>query len=654
MQEDTDYMKKLLAFILALCLCLSLGLSAFASGEASGGASSEGIAAARASDSSYPSYDKTVGQAAISVDKADIQTANDENNSWTTFAGTLEVASSGHIKTDSISGVKIVGADFSGATEDTDTDNGIALSGEAGNILTVGGWNDFYQVPVGGKKLPFNSVIVLTNEETVDDTVEGNDGVGILMDEGNFLLDSIYIETDGMRAPAIYNMNNASTIVTDNCFFLTKGGPSWHPLFTLLTASSRAALLFGGETYFYNDSIVTQDWGCLSQESRNAGTRTYSVNSYLEAYRGGYGAYVLNGNYMDFYGSEIQATDYAIFLCGGVEVNVDNLDAALAHAAITANMEEYGIELGTSVTGDGRSLFAGNINAIVVHTNGVIGTSVLNVKNSVITTDHENGLRTTGVTGEPIDLDISYRWTQSDDESDFNQGEGWFAMQNMWGSAAVIRSMDSELTFDNTEIYPSNGVLIQSVVTYDPLGGTACLRSAGADERVGNNIHFKNGVYTGDILDQDYQRQMTVTLENATLTGSIQSYTMQMWNDLWATDRMAAQLTDAGLDPTALTETRADAIRAALIKDESYDGADVKLGVNLTVDKDSVWNCTGTSSLATLTIADADGLVVDGSYTIYENCGTDSTLSYYDTSAGTVVESIQPGVTYHDVVIVVE
>ena len=227
-------------------------------------------------------------------------------------------------------------------------------------------------------------------------------------------------------------------------------------------------------------------------------------------------------------------------------------------------------------------------------------------------------------------------------------------MQNMWGSAAVIRSMDSDLTFDNTEIYPANGVLVQSVVTYDPLGGTACLRFAGTDERVGNNIHFKNGIYTGDILDQDYQRQMTVTLENATLTGSIQSYTMQMWNDLWTTSRMAVQLTDAGLDPTALTESRADAIRAALIKDESYDGADVKLGVNLTVDKDSVWNCTATSSLATLTVADADGLVIDGNYTIYENCGTDSSLSYYDISTGSVVENIQPGVTYHDVVIVVE
>ena len=644
-------MKKICALILALCLCLSLGLNAFA---ASGEASGEGIAAARASDSSYPSYDQTVGQAAIRVNKDEIQTVNDEDGSWTSFGGTLEIAGSGHIRADSISGVKIIGADFSSATEDTDTDNGIALSGQSGSILTVGGWNDFYQVQIGEKKQPFNSVIILTNEETVDDTVEGNDGVGILMDEGNFLLDGLYIETDGMRAPAIYNMNNASTIVTNNCFFLTKGGPSWHPLFTLLTASSRAALLFGGETYFYNDSIVTQDWGCLSQESRNAGTHTYAVNSYLEAYCGGYGAYVLNGNYMDFYGSEIQATDYAIFLCGGVEVNVDELKAALNQEAIATNMDEYGISLGMPVTGDGHSLFAGNINAIVVHTNGVIGTSVLNVKNSVITTDHDNGLRSTGVTGEAIDLDISYRWTESDDESDFNQGESWFALQNMWGSAAVIRSMDSELTFDNTEIYPSNGVLIQSVVTYDPLGGSACLRSAGAEERVGNNIHFKNGDYTGDILDQDYQRQMTVTLENASLTGSIQSYTMQMWNDLWATDRMSAGLVEAGLDPAALTESRADAIRAALIKDESYDGADVKLGVNLSVDAGSVWTCTATSSLSTLTVADADGLVVEGSYTIYENCGTDSALSYYDVSAGTVVQTIQPGVTYHDVVIVVE
>ncbi len=643
-------MKRILSVLLALCLCLALSAGALA---ASGEASGEGIAAARAADSSYPSFDQTVGQAAIRVEGGAAATVNDGED-WSSFAGTLEVAGSGHVKADAISGVKIIGADYAAATEDSDTDNGIALNGEDGHILTVGGWNDFYRVTIGEDKVAFNSVIILSNEVDVDDTVEGNDGVGILMGEGNFLLDNLYIETAGMRAPAIYNMNNASTIVTDGCFFLTKGGPSWHPLFTLLTASSRAALLFGGETYFYNDSIVTRDWGCLSQESRNAGTHTYAVNSYLEAYCGGYGAYVLNGNFMDFYGSEIQATDYAIFLCGGVEVNVADLDAALAHDAIRANMAEYGVTLDAPITEGGRSLFAANINAIVVHTNGVIGTSVLNVENAVITTDRDHGLREVGVTGEPIDLDVSFRWTESADEGDFNQGESWFAMQNMWGSAALIRSMDSELTFDNTEIYPSNGVLVQSVVTYDPLGGSACLREAGSEERVGNNIHFKNGVYTGDILDQDYQRQMTVTLENAELTGAIQSYTMQMWNELWATERMAAMLEQAGLDTAPLTESRADAIRAALIKDESYDGGEVKLGVNLTVDENSVWTCTATSSLSTLTLADAGGLVVEGDYTIYENCGTGSDLSYYDIESGSVVQTLEPGVTYHDVVIVVE
>ncbi len=640
-------MKKLLCLLLALCLCLSMGTAALASGEASGGD--------RGADSSYPTFDETVDQAAISIDHAAVQTVNDDDSSWTSFAGTLEIAEGGSVTDKALSGVYIAGADYSAETEDSDTDNGIAWAGAEDMIMYIGGTEDFFDVEVGGETLSFNSVIILKGEELVDDAVEGDDGVGVLMDEGNYLLENLYIETDGMRAPAIYNMNADSVVVVDNCFLNTKGGESWHPLFTLLTASTRAALLFGGETWFYNDTIVTQDWGCLSQEGQNDGTRTWAVNTYLEAYCGGYGAYVLNDNYMDFYGTEIQATDYAIFLCGHATAVIDDLAAGLGDETVAANMEEFGVTVDEAITEDGKSIIAANINAIVVHTNGVAdGTASCVVANSIVTTDTAHGLRTVGATGEEIGLDISFRWTESDDDTTFNQGESWFAMENMWGSAALVRSMQAELTFDNTEIYPSNGVLLQSIVAYDPNGGTSMYRAAGEEALEGISATFANGAYTGDILHQDYHRQMTVTLENAALTGSIQSYTMQMWNDLWSTENLTAMLEAAGLDTAALTESRAEAIRAALIVDESYDGDENKTGVNLYIDGDSTWTVTATSSLGSLTVESADALICDGAYTIYVNCDTSSDLSYYDTASGQVIDELEPGVTYTDVVILVE
>ena len=637
-------MKKILSLILALAFCLSLGVTAMASGEASGGD--------RGADSSYPTYEETVDQAAISVDHAAVKTANDADASWTTFAGSLAVAGGGTISDKLVSGVKIVGADYSQATEDSDTDNGIAWTGASDEILYIGGEESFYDVEIAGEKQSFNSVMILTGEETVDDAKEGNDAVGVLMDEGNFLLENLYIETDGMRAPAIYNMNADSVVVVDDCFFLTKGAASWHPLFTLLTASTRSALLFGGETYFYNDTIVTQDWGCLSQEGQASGTRTYSVNSYLEAYRGGYGAYVLNKNFMDFYGTEIQATDYAIFLCSAATAVIGDLETGLANEAVSANMAEYGVSAAEPITEAGKSVIAATINAIVVHTNGVTnGVAVCDVENSIVTTDPANGLRTVGATGEKIDLDISYRWNDSDEETKFNQGESWFAMNNMWGSAILVRSMGAELTFDNTQIYPSNGVLLQSIIAYDPNGGTSMYRGAG--EEAVNGIHavFANGDYTGDILHQDYHRTMAVELENATLMGAIESYTMQAWNELWTTEKMTADLTEAGLDPAALTEARADAIRASLVIDETYDGDTVKNGVALTVGAGSTWTVTETSSLASLTVAETG--TIAGDVTIYAGCGTSSDLAFYDITGADVIETLEPGVTYEDVVVVV-
>ena len=634
-------MKKLISLFLVLALCMSFGITALASGEASGD---------RGADSSYPTFEDTVGQAAISINHGTVQTVNDADASWTTFAGSLEMAEGGSVTDKAVSGVKIIGADYSQAAADSDTDNGIAWTGASDEIMYIGSEEDFFEMEIAGGKTSFNSVMILTGEEAVDDTKEGNDAVGVLMDEGNFLLKNLYIETDGMRAPAIYNMNTDSVVVVDDCFFLTKGAASWHPLFTLLTASTRSALLFGGETYFYNDTIVTQDWGCLSQEGQASGTRTYSVNSYLEAYRGGYGAYVLNENFMDFYGTEIQATDYAIFLCSAATAAIGDLEEGLKNAAVAANMAQYGVSADEPITQDGKSVVAATINAIVVHTNGVTnGTAVCDVRNSIVTTDPANGLRTVGATGEEIDLDISYRWNDSDDETKFNQGESWFAMNNMWGSATVIRSMSAELTFDNTEIYPSNGVLLQSIIAYDPNGGTSMYRAAGADEVGGIHTVFANGSYTGDILHQDYHRSMAIDLENASLEGSIQSYTMQMWNDLWSTEKMTADLEAAGLNTIALTETRADAIRAALVIDEAYDGDTLKNGVQLTIGEGSTWTVTETSSLASLTVADANA--IQGDVTIYVGCDTASDLSYYDVTGAQVVETLEPGVTYEDVVV---
>jgi len=613
-------------------------------------------------DSSYPDLDDVKGAAAVLIDGDTVSTVNDSTTA-SSFGGTLDVADGGEVTADSISGVAITGKDYSGATEDSNTDNGIVINrSSSDDLVRVGNSTDYYDVDVDGKGSvkSFNSTIVMQNEESVDDAKEGDDGVGVILDTGGMVLDNVYIKTDGMRSPALYNMNADSVVVVNNSWLETNGGSSWHPVFTMLTASTRAALLFGGETWFYNDNIITQDWGCLSQEGNNSGTKTYSVNSYLEAYKGGYGAYVLNENFMYFYGTEIQATDYGVFLCGNATADVGSVADSQNDSSVVSNMDTYGITVDPAsyqVDG-GKSKIAAVINGIVVHTNGAVSgepSAVLNAKDSIVTTDTDNGLSSTGLTGKDISLDIDWRWTDSDDSSTFNNGQTWFFMKNMWGSDVLVRSMNAAFTFDNCDMYASNGVLLQSVVSYDPNGGSSMYRASGGDAKQGITADFENNDYSGDILHQDYQRPMSVTLENATLTGKIESGTMAAWNALWSADEMKAMLEEAGLDTAALTDSRVATIQDALIQDTSYDGDVNQTGVSLTVDGDSTWTVTETSSLGSLTVEDGGSVTAPAGYTmtIYTGCDTSSDLLYYDTGSAAVVTTLTAGQTYDDVVIVI-
>lgn len=86
----------------------------------------------------------------------------------------------------------------------------------------------------------------------------------------------------------------------------------------------------------------------------------------------------------------------------------------------------------------------------------------------------------------------------------------------------------------------------------------------------------------GDIRHEDYQRRMTVMLENTTLTGNIVSGTMEDWNSRWS---------EYGA--------------VNWVVDERYDTV---YGVELTVGADGVWNVTGASSLRCLTLEEGAAL----------------------------------------------
>jgi hypothetical protein len=89
---------------------------------------------------------------------------------------------------------------------------------------------------------------------------------------------------------------------------------------------------------------------------------------------------------------------------------------------------------------------------------------------------------------------------------------------------------------------------------------------------------MKNMEANGDVKHMDYQRVMTLSLENATLNGAVVSGTMEDWNSLWTAYKKE--------DCNWLVDT----------------AWNTRYGVKMSVKDGATWNVTGASSLSSLTL----------------------------------------------------
>ncbi len=139
-----------------------------------------------------------------------------------------------------------------------------------------------------------------------------------------------------------------------------------------------------------------------------------------------------------------------------------------------------------------------------------------------------------------------------------------------------------------------NGVLIHTMINSD----SNVNNIADGDATIGSDVTFMNMDVTGDIIHDDYQRELYLTLDNTTLTGAIYCNGVESWN----------ALREAEFDGNYILNP---------------DGYDTWWGVTLTLSGSSVWNVTETSVVTDLIIN--DGAVVNGIIT--ENADGTLTIS---------------------------
>lgn len=386
------------------------------------------------------------------------------------------------------------------------------------------------------------------------------------------ILDDIEITVDGSQRYAAYVIEDGKLVVKNSTLKSTgaaDGDGGEEP------ASNSALLIYGmsrtnmsvgsSQTYYLNSSVIAEGWAALSTDSATgSGLNLYTYNTYAEATNGGYGIYADTNCRGYLYGSVIQSAEIGAIIAknGAIEV----LDGSAVDVTTASYLAE-----GDATTGDG-SIITGGRNAVMLHSPDMMGgglsatdTGILTARKSVFATD-----------------EVLMEHAVTDYAEKYGEEIGAY-IKHIKGSAILVKSTSTYITLEGTVLKSYSGVLIHTVLNNDSMGNF--LAEGDADNAAVDNVNviMSNVTETGDILHEDYQRYMYLTLDNADLVGAVVSGTYEDWVALWD-----------------------DYSNVNWMPDDSWSTVN---GVHMTLVNNSTWTVRGTSTLSSLTIEEGSGIV---------------------------------------------
>ena len=437
------------------------------------------------------------------------------------------------------------------------------------------------------------------------------------------LVDNAYIYSEGLEGLAISNSGTAgkgSTMVVKDSLLVTRG---YVPAFAgqeenlpndplLVTGADRTNLSGGQSVTYYYDSVVTVDgWASLSTDGASGdGVDLIAVNTFASALLGGYGTYA-DGNCRDYlYGSVLEGAEIGVIIAGTGEVSLYDGDDGLPGGAgygvgKYGDIDPYAF---SEVDADevGGSVIAGGRNALMMHVAGTYTADrngYFYAKDSALITD---------------------RALLSDENTEYSINASWYGrelspniqkyLELVEGDVILLKSVNAEILLDNVDMESYNGVLIHSVLNND----TSTPATPAGTNPVGTKVCLSNMDVTGSIVDDDYERVMRITLDNATLRGAITSGTCEDWNRFWLDAGYAEDYTVGLASNTFGSEEPLDTFAHDITVNE--DGTYVTTaygddqGTELTMTNGSVWNVTGASRLTKLTVE--AGCVLNGAVAV--------------------------------------
>lgn len=450
----------------------------------------------------------------------------------------------------------------------------------------------------------------------------GNRGPTQVSNSGGaaLLVDNAYIYSEGLEGLAISNNGTAgkgATMVVRDSLLVTRGyvpafaGQSENlPNDPLLVTGADRTNLSGGEsvTYYYDSAVLVDGWASLSTDGASGdGVDLVAANTFASALLGGYGTYA-DGNCRDyFYGTVLEGAEIGIIIAGTGEVSVYDGDEGLPGGAgygvgKNGDIDPYAFAAdGVDYADLGGSVMAGGRYAVMMHLAGSYSAEpqgYFYAKDSTLVTDRE---------------------LLSDEDTEYSINASWYGrelspniqkyIEYTEGDVILLRGTNAEVILDNVDMQTYNGVLIHSVLNND----TSTPETPAGTNPVGNRITMSNMDISGNIVDDDYERVMTVTLDNTTLTGAVKSGTWKSWTDFWLDAGYAEDYTIGLASNTFGSEEPLDAfVHGIAMEDESYELTEYgdDQGTELTLTNGSRWTVTEESSLTKLVIG--DGCAIDG------------------------------------------
>lgn len=376
---------------------------------------------------------------------------------------------------------------------------------------------------------------------------------------------------DGAARYVTANYNDAKLIVNNSTVTSTGSNDNtadvsepFSNAALLISGTARANFSIGAtQTYYYDSVCTAEGWAALSTDSATGnGLDLYAYNTEGIAENGGYSTYADTNCRVWLYGSRLTAAEIGCIISKNGQIHSYGSDSA------PEDVMQY--HEGKEVSIDSR--IVGGRNAVMIHAPDMMGQGLMAAdcgtfyaENTALATD--NDLRSTK------------------DYNDYGEAVGAY-IDDVSGDIFLIRSTSADIQLKNVTMDSYNGVLVHTVLNADSMGN---FLAAGDGEQVNPvAVSMEDMDVTGDILHEDYQRQMTVNLEHTTLTGNLVSGTMDSWNRQWV---------DYG--------------EVNWVVDDSYDA---DYGIALTVGDGAVWNVTGDSSLKSLTVM--EGGTVQGDITL--------------------------------------